>query len=89
MPPPVRVAISLRTLIRGVCERRSHRVIWLISMVRQRAQGFNDEVFDLDHVLFAHECASDIPGHETDALSVIARQYESYIIAQAKAHHPD
>jgi len=30
----------------------------------------------------------DIPGPETDALAVIARDYNAYVMAQAKAHHP-
>ncbi|MFQ5661175.1 MAG: nitrilase-related carbon-nitrogen hydrolase [Gammaproteobacteria bacterium] len=52
-------------------------------------QGFNDEVLDLDHVAFANECAIDIPGRETDALGEIAREYGVYIMAQAKARHPE
>ena len=51
--------------------------------------GEETEVLDLDHVQFARECAIDIPGFETDVLGVIAREYNSYIMAQAKAHHPD
>ncbi|HEX7380516.1 MAG TPA: nitrilase-related carbon-nitrogen hydrolase [Nevskiaceae bacterium] len=61
----------------------------LIILPEGALQGFNDEVLDLDHVTFARECAIDIPGPETEALGKIARQYDSYIMAQAKAHHPD
>src|SRR6202030_3318120 len=61
----------------------------LIAIPEGALQGFNDEVLDLDHVQFARECAIDIPGPETDALGAIARDYNSYIVAQAKAHHPD
>ncbi len=61
----------------------------LIALPEGALQGFNDEVLDLDHVLFARECAIDIPGPETDALGAIAREYSSYLIGQAKAHHPD
>lgn len=52
-------------------------------------QGFNDEVLDLDHADFANTCAIDIPGPETDALGKIARQYGVFIMAQAKARHPE
>jgi len=52
-------------------------------------EAFNDEVLDLDHVKFARECAIDIPGEETEELGKIAREYNAFIIAQAKARHPD
>ncbi|HVN27816.1 MAG TPA: nitrilase-related carbon-nitrogen hydrolase [Candidatus Binataceae bacterium] len=61
----------------------------LIALPEGALQGFNDEVLDLDHVEFARACAIDIPGPETDALGAIAREYQSFIMAQAKAHHPD
>jgi len=61
----------------------------LIALPEGALQGFNDEVLDLDHTAFARECAIDIPGPETDALGAIARQYNAFIIAQAKARHPD
>jgi beta-ureidopropionase len=46
-------------------------------------------VLDLDHVTFARECAIDIPGEETEALGRIAREYSAWVMAQAKARHPD
>jgi predicted amidohydrolase len=61
----------------------------LIALPEGALQGFNDEVFDLDHVLYARECAIDIPGPETEALGVIAREYNAFVMGQAKAHHPD
>ena len=61
----------------------------LIAIPEGALQGFNDEVLDLDHVTFARECAIDIPGPETDALGKIAREYNSFLIAQAKARHPE
>src|SRR5882757_1830725 len=63
--------------------------IRLIALPEGALQGFNDEVFDLDHVLYARECAIDIPGPETEALGAIAREYNAFVMGQAKAHHPD
>jgi beta-ureidopropionase len=61
----------------------------LIALPEGALQAFNDEVLDLDHVEYARECAIDIPGKESDALGAIAREYNAFIIAQAKARHPD
>lgn len=61
----------------------------LIALPEGSLQGFNDEVFDLDHVQYARECAIDIPGPETDALGAIARKYNAFVMGQAKAHHPE
>ena len=47
----------------------------LIVIPEGALQGFNDEIFDLDHVEYANSCAIDIPGSETDALGKLARQY--------------
>src|SRR5579859_5443364 len=58
----------------------------LIAFPEGALQGFNDEVLDLDHVDFARECAIDIPGPETEALGKLAKQYDAFIMAQAKAH---
>ncbi|MGE3808541.1 MAG: nitrilase-related carbon-nitrogen hydrolase [Gemmataceae bacterium] len=52
-------------------------------------QGFNDEVLDVDHAEFARTCAIDIPGPESDELGKLAREYNVFIMAQAKARHPD
>jgi beta-ureidopropionase len=61
----------------------------LIAVPEGALQAFNDEVLDLDHVQYARECAIDIPGKETDALGALARGYNTFIMAQAKARHPD
>src|SRR5207302_10868095 len=61
----------------------------LIAIPEGALQAFNDEVLDLDHVEFARSCAIDIPGEETDALGKLARQYDTFVMAQAKAHHPE
>jgi hypothetical protein len=34
----------------------------LIALPEGALQGFNDEVMDTEHTLFARECAIDIPG---------------------------
>src|SRR5947207_662073 len=61
----------------------------LIAFPEGALQAFNDEVLDLDHAAFARECAIDIPGEETAALGKIAREYNAFVMAQAKAKHPD
>jgi predicted amidohydrolase len=61
----------------------------LIAIPEGALQGFNDEILDADHVTFARECAIDIPGPETEAIGGIAREYNSFVIAQAKARHPE
>lgn len=61
----------------------------LIALPEGALQAFNDEVLDLDHAEFARSCAIDIPGPETKALGKIAREYNAFIMAQAKARHPD
>src|SRR5438874_3055101 len=61
----------------------------LIAIPEGALQGFNDEVLDLDHVEFARECAIDIPGQETEALGALARQWDAFVMGQAKARHPE
>ncbi|MBV9817346.1 MAG: hypothetical protein JOZ07_03215 [Solirubrobacterales bacterium] len=61
----------------------------LICVPEGGLQGFTDEVFDLDHEAYARECAIDIPGPETDELGRLARRWGAYVIAQAKARHPE
>ncbi len=61
----------------------------LIAFPEGALQAFNDEVLDLDHVQFARECAIDIPGEETEELGKLARTYKAFIMAQAKARHPE
>ena len=61
----------------------------LIAIPEGALQGFNDEVMDLDHVKFAREGAIDIPGEETEYLGKLAKEYDTFIMGQAKARHPD
>src|SRR6516165_3495829 len=61
----------------------------LIAIPEGTLQGFNDGVLDLDHETFARECAIDVPGPETDYLGKLARQWDAFVMAQAKARHPE
>jgi predicted amidohydrolase len=61
----------------------------LVAIPEGALQGFNDEVLDLDHETFAREVAIDIPGPETERLGALARQWDIFIMAQAKARHPE
>jgi beta-ureidopropionase len=61
----------------------------LVAIPEGALQGFNDEVLDVDHETFARECAIDIPGPETDELGRLARKWGVFVMAQAKARHPD
>ena len=61
----------------------------LIAIPEGGLQGFNDEILDVDHADFAKTCAIDIPGPETEQLGEIAKDYNAFIMAQAKAKHED
>src|SRR5919202_203365 len=61
----------------------------LIAIPEGALQGFNDEVLDVDHEDFARECAIDVPGPETDRLGRLARKWGVFVMAQAKARHPE
>jgi predicted amidohydrolase len=61
----------------------------LVAVPEGALQGVNDEVLDLDHETFARECAIDIPGPETDELGRLARKWGVFVMAQAKARHPE
>src|SRR5512132_3067512 len=63
--------------------------VGLIAIPEGALQGFNDEVLDLDHETFARDCAIDIPGPETDELGRLARKWGVFVMAQAKARHPE
>ena len=61
----------------------------LLAIPEGALMGFNDEVLDVDHADYARTCCIDIPGPETDEIGKLARQWNVYIMAQAKARHPD
>ncbi len=80
----------LSHLIKAACWLSSLDLpVRLIAIPEGALQGFNDEVLDLDHEEFAAACAINIPGPETDALGALARQRDVYLMAQAKARHPE
>src|SRR5436189_5509527 len=79
-------------------ESLTHAAFWLsnldipvrlIAIPEGALQGFNDEVLDVDHATFARECAIDVPGPETDELGRLARKWGVFVMAQAKARHPE
>src|ERR1051326_5886231 len=61
----------------------------LVAIPEGALQGFTDEVMDMDHVEYARECAIDTPGEETEYLGGLARKWGVFIMAQAKARHPE
>jgi predicted amidohydrolase len=61
----------------------------LVAIPEGALQGFTDEVMDLDHEQYARECAIDIPGPETERIGAMARRWDVYVMAQAKARHPE
>jgi predicted amidohydrolase len=61
----------------------------LVLLPEGALQGFTDEVFDLDHASYARETAIDVPGPETSFLGELARHWNVFIMAQAKATHPE
>ncbi len=61
----------------------------LLAIPEGALMGFNDEVLDVDHADYARTCCIDIPGPETDEIGKLARQWNVFIMAQAKARHQD
>jgi hypothetical protein len=57
----------------------------LIALAEGALTGFTDEIFDIPHVTAARDLFIDIPGPETERLAALARQYDTYIVAQCKA----
>ncbi len=61
----------------------------LIVIPEGALQGFTDEVFDMDHQQYAEEIAIDIPGEETKLLGQLAREFNTYLVASAKARETE
>ena len=79
-------------------EELTHAALWLggldlpvrlLAIPEGALQGFTDEILDLDHETYAREVAIDIPGPETDRLGALAQEHGVYVMAQAKARHPE
>ncbi len=76
--------------IRGAIETVNINMpVKVVALAEGALTGFTDEVFDLPHVLAARELFIDIPGEETERLAKLAREYNTYIIAQCKARWPE
>ena len=61
----------------------------LIALAEGALTGFTDEIFDIPHVIAAHDLFIDIPGPETARLASLARHYDTYIVVQCKARWPE
>ena len=61
----------------------------LIALAEGALTGFTDEAYDLPHGLAAKELFIEIPGPETDRLSSLAKEHDTYIVAQCKARWPE
>lgn len=61
----------------------------IVSLAEGAMTGFTDETFDLPHRIGVEELFIDIPGEETERLGKLAKQYDTYIIAQCKARWPE
>src|SRR6516225_1356210 len=61
----------------------------LIALAEGALTGFTDEIFDIPHVTAARDLFIEIPGPETARLAGLARQYNTYIVAQCKARWPE
>src|ERR687885_288188 len=80
----------LANMIRGAFYTCSiNHPIKLVALPEGAISGFTDEAFDVDHVVAARELFIDIPGEETAFLGELARQFDTYIIAQCKARWPE
>ncbi len=61
----------------------------LIAIPEGALQGFTDEIFDWDHEHYVETMAIDVPGEETKALGELARELNTFLVAQAKVRHPE
>jgi predicted amidohydrolase len=61
----------------------------LVAIPEGALQGFSDEAEDLDHGGYARSIAIDLPGPETERIAGWARRFGVYVMAQAKARHPE
>src|SRR5215467_14091159 len=59
----------------------------LLTIPKSTLIGFNDKVLDVDHADYANSCCINIPEPKTDKIGKLTRQWNVYIITQAKAQH--
>lgn len=81
---------NIENMIRGsISTCNINMPVKIVSLPEGALTGFTDEVFDLPHKLCANEFFIDIPGPETQRLSNLAKEFETYIIGQCKARWPE
>ncbi len=61
----------------------------LVTIPEGALQGFTDEIHDIDHERYAADYAIDLPGPETDRLAEMCARYDVFLMATAKARHPE
>lgn len=61
----------------------------LVAFAEGSIQGFWDELSHLDQATYCKDLAIRIPGEETEQLAQKAKEYGTYIVAQAKVVEPD
>lgn len=76
---------SISTMMRAGLWISGELPVRLAALPEGVLQGFDDEFDDRNQAEFAREVAIDIPGPETDLLGKLARQYNIFLVAQAKA----
>jgi beta-ureidopropionase len=67
------LAVGLSTVVHGIGSRRD---------IERNLQIVEDAIHAAVSII-------DIPGPETDRLAALARQYDTYIVAQCKARWPE
>ena len=72
----------------AVCLSEIDLPVRLVTVPEGALQGFTDEIFDWDHVDYVKRTAIDLPGPETAYLGDLAKDLNTFIIAQAKVTHP-
>jgi predicted amidohydrolase len=80
---------SIKVLMEAAVWMSTEVEVRLITLPEGALQGFNDEIEDRKQSDYANKVAIDIPGPETDALGKLAKQFNAYIIAQAKGKDPN
>lgn len=61
----------------------------LVAVPEGALQGFTDEIFDWDHVDYVKRISIELSGPEARYLGDLARDLDTFIVAQAKARHPE